>query len=140
MPAADASAREALRILLKARGLGILAELLATGGLPAHAVTARSRSRNAGVVIIVGPLEELRDSGGSTGQSGQWLSPIEAAIWHCLGSETLQGKQIATRISQPYGPALKTLLRNLVERGILCWEKAEGYRRVAGNPPTGNVG
>ncbi len=129
--------RDRLRVFLKARGLAILAELLAGTDLPTSVCTARGRSRSLGVVVTVGPLDELRTPTAPTGQVGQWLSPLEAAIWHCLGSETLQGKQIASRISQSYTASLRTILHNLVDRGVLAHVSGEGYQRVALGPAGG---
>jgi hypothetical protein len=67
--------------------------------------------------------------------SGNYFSPIAAAIIHAIGrTGKLVGKQIAAAIGQKYTPRLKILLNNLVDREVLdhpkgdvrgyCWHRA----------------
>ncbi len=60
---------------------------------------------------------------------GLWLSPLESAIWHALGADTLIGKQIAAKVSQPYDSCFKAILRNLIARDIVERAGSDGYRR-----------
>jgi hypothetical protein len=61
---------------------------------------------------------------------GRHLSSAEALIWECLGADSLQGKQVAVRIGMEYGPRVKVLLANLVDRGVLNHEDGDGYSRA----------
>jgi hypothetical protein len=56
------------------------------------------------------------------------LSPIERAIVEALGAQALKGAAIKRRLSgQVAGTTLRTLLANLVNRGVLQ-VTSEGYR------------
>jgi hypothetical protein len=65
---------------------------------------------------------------------GRHLSTAEALIWECLAAEALQGKQIAARMNWEYGPKLKTLLANLVDREVLEHDDGVGYFRAPSDP------
>ena len=80
--------------------------------------------------LHLGPAGEvLREAAVGAGQVGQWFSPLESAILLAIGSDALGGKEVAAKTGQPYDPRLKTLLRNLVDRGVLL-HTSEGYRRA----------
>jgi hypothetical protein len=65
---------------------------------------------------------------------GRHLSTAEALIWECLAVDALQGKQIAARLGWDYGPKIKTLLANLVDREVLEHDDGVGYSRGTCDP------
>jgi hypothetical protein len=61
---------------------------------------------------------------------GRFLSDIETAIVTAIGSGCLQGKEIAAKLSRKYDPALKIIIKNLHDRGVLTHQSGEGYRKA----------
>lgn len=113
--------REQLRSRLKAIGYEALALLEEPVKAP---LRIRAGDRQHIATLTVAPRGHQEEPA----QVGSWLSPLEAAICLTLhGGVSLQGKQIAARISQPYDVRLQMILRNLRDRGILRHENGEGY-------------
>jgi hypothetical protein len=50
---------------------------------------------------------------------GLWMSPIETVITDKLGPHTMTRIDLARRCGLPYDPKFKTLVANLIDRGIL---------------------
>ncbi len=74
-------------------------------------------------------------------QPGMWMSAIEREIVRVIGVEKaakpkghVKGAIVADRMGEPHGPKIKTLLANLVERGILAWSEEDGYTLAALDP------
>jgi hypothetical protein len=65
----------------------------------------------------------------STDASAPALSPLEASIVRAIGTSALKGQTVARRVGESYGPRLKIVLSNLVERGVLR-TSPEGYQVV----------
>jgi hypothetical protein len=63
------------------------------------------------------------------------LSPVEAEILGALRSGPLIGKALARRLNRAYDSGFRTILSNLVERGVLANDDS-GYRVVLDSSDT----
>ncbi len=129
MKANDSAARRRLKAHAKAALWQLLARLAAADVRPFR---VRARDKVHELTLAVGPRGGL-NGGGAASFPGAHFSPIEAAVWHALAGGPLGGKAIARATGQPYAPGLRTILVNLVRRGVLT-HSAGGYARAPAGP------
>lgn len=120
------STRSRLRCLLRSHLYAVLAELDEADFQRVRHL--RVKEGGLAAEIAVGPVGEVMSTAAGTGHVGNWFSPIEAAIVMACTPAPLQGKEIAQKVGRALDTPLWTILKNLVERGVLEKVAGEGYQ------------
>ncbi len=123
-----------LRMLCTARAWGILANVRKP--VTERLSVAVRRSGFARVRISVTPTDGI-GSGSRAGEParvGAWLSPTCNLIVTKLGGETMTRVELCRRCQMNYDPRFKTLVTDLIDRGIIEEPDDGGGVRLARKP------
>src|SRR5262245_8253745 len=123
--------RERLLLHIRARLFDLLAAVVEPPLRRCH--TLHAHGRTVSCTLRLGPRDEeeaRRDHPALPLSAGLWFSPLEHAIWVAVGADTLQAKQIAAKVGQVCTSSFRTILANLVARGVLVNVAHDGYRRM----------
>jgi hypothetical protein len=96
---------------------------------PAGRAVGRATNATARVRVTIEPPDLV--AGRDRPRVGRWLSPTCLLIVTKLGDATLSRVELAKRCQMTYDPKFKTLVNDLLERGILEEPEEGGGVRVA---------
>lgn len=119
--------RPSLRGVLKAHAYRVWKEVIRSAGIPD--VEESGTAEEDGLTIVVLAYQTGSETQPDEKMPGKYLSPTEQLIWNALEEKALVGKVIAARIKDQYDSTFKTLLSNLVQRGVITPDENGGYRR-----------
>jgi hypothetical protein len=105
---------DGLRSSLKAAAYDALSRVGPTP--PERPIVVRARSKLTEVKVVVHAID---DGERNPHRIGSWMSPTETLIVSKLGPDTLTRIDLAKRCGMPCDPKFKTLVTNLIDRGIL---------------------
>ena len=71
---------------------------------------------------------------GGAAYPGKHLGTLETAIWLAL-VKPMNAKRLARELNEPCSPKIRTILANLVERGVLTHSTEQGYSRATTSIP-----
>jgi hypothetical protein len=120
---------DAIKAILKIRGYDALVAL--RGHAPCEEpVAARAALGGCEIRLVFQPKGGAATANGHP--PGQFFSPLEALIYSTLGDGRSRiGKRLAAECHQRFGAKFRTILANLIERGVLAHD-GQGYRRCNG--------
>jgi hypothetical protein len=121
-----ASKAKCTQAKVNARAWQLLDQL---AGTAIESLTARVADDERVVRISVKPAGASSDDG--LRRVGQWLSPTCALIVTKLGGDTLTRLDLARRCGMPCDPKFKTLVTDLIDRGIIIDPDGEYGVRAA---------
>lgn len=86
---------------------------------PAQRAAGHAHNKVAEVRVMI---QAFNGGGGGDGRRrrvGSWMSPTETLIVSKLDAETMTRMALADRCGMSYDPKFKTIVSNLIERGII---------------------
>jgi hypothetical protein len=105
-----------LKARLKVRAYQALSDLDAP---PGRRMRVRARNELAAVTVTVEPAGDARVDQPRRRRVGAWVSPTETLMLTKLGESVMTRVDLARRCGMACDPKFKTLVNNLIERGIL---------------------
>jgi hypothetical protein len=114
-----------------AKAWAVMAELAATATTPDARTGFGCRTEFGRVRVVIEPPGDRDAAAPTPPRVGQWLSPTCNLILTKLGGDTLTRVDLARRCGMACDPRFKTLVTDLIDRGILEEsDDAAGVRAV----------